>query len=254
MMRRRVLSILMILILLFSCMSALAETQNENDGWLSITVGEDRSGFDPEGIRMTIYLLATGDYGNWKMVEEFSDITVFTRSDGSASVDITLGQIRNRIADRKIKPVEEAVSDKSGKLEFKNLAHGIYYMEMTAGPDKLKMSPMLLSIPNKNGSIQVRAVAKYEYETPTPSPTPSPRPTMTPFIPEETPTTDETTAPPTKEPVATPSDSPDPEKTPVPQHVPTLVPKPDEYPVPLEDYEAALGLWNIQTHVGVCYE
>lgn len=250
----RLVYAMLVLAILFSCGFVFAETQEATDGWLSITVGDERSGFNPEGTRIAIYLLATGDYGNWEMTENFSDITVFTRDDGSASVDITLGQIRRRIDDRKLKPVEEAVCDEKGRIEFKNLSHGIYYAEMIAGPDRLKMSPMLLSIPSKSGNPQVRAVAKYEYETPTPSPTPPPKPTLTPFVPPVTPPSDNTPAPPTREPEPTPTNSPKPDTTPVPPHVPTLPPGPQESIIPLEDYEAALGLGNIQMHVGVCYE
>ena len=223
---------MLVLAILFSCGSVFAETQEAADGWLSITVGDERSGFNPEGTRIAIYLLATGDYGNWEMTENFSDITVFTRDDGSASVDITLGQIRRRIDDRKLKPVEEAVS--SWALACS--------------------TAMLLSIPSKSGNPQVRAVAKYEYETPTPSPTPPPKPTLTPFVPPVTPPSDNTPAPPTREPEPTPTNSPKPDTTPVPPHVPTLPPGPQESTIPLEDYEAALGLGNIQMHVGVCYE
>ena len=309
------LGIAMAIALLFSCVSVPAGTEEANNGWLSITVGDDRNEFNPEGIRLAIYLIATGDYGDWTMVDSFSDITVFIRSDGSASVDKTLSQIRQRIADRKIKPAAEAVCDAKGKIEFKDLAHGIYYTEMTAGPERLTMSAMLLSVPNSSGSVQVRANAKYEYETPTPSPTPTPKPTFTPFVPpevtdtpapnptdtpyvppEETDTPAPTAAPetsgtptappeesatptvsprPTPTPttggqgtakhtatpapvkvtrVPVPTPAPDTDHTPVPKYVPRLTPHPGETAIIIEDYEAALGLGNIQIHVGVCYE
>ena len=307
-MKRRslgMLGIAIILALLFSCVSVPAGTEEAQDGWLSITIGDDRNEFDPSGIRMAIYLIATGDYGDWTMEENFRDITVFVRSDGSASVDMTLSQIRQRIADRKIKPTAETVSDDKGKAEFKGLTHGIYYTEMLAGPERLTMSSMLLSVPNSSGSVQVRANAKYEYETPTPSPTPTAKPTFTPFeppaesatpsptpsltpsptpgpsqepstppdesstptaAPEVTPTPSEKVtekptarptekpAPVTKAPVPTPPPTKHPYITPVPQHVPTLQPYPGETTVIIEDYEAALGLFNIQIHVGVCFE
>ena len=282
--RRRMgmLCIAMAFALLFSCVSVPAGTEEAKDGWLSITIGDDRNEFDPSGIRMAIYLIATGDYGDWTMEDAFSDITVFVRGDGSASVDMTLSQIRQRIADRKIKPTADGVSDEKGKIEFKELAHGIYYVEMTAGPERLTMSAMLLSVPNSTGSVQVRAMAKYEYETPTPSPTPSPKPTFTPFVPpvdpvtpsptpavspEPTPTAAETVtekptaSPPektvivTRKPVATPAPTGhSDDNTPVPKHVPTLRPNPGETTIAIEDYEVALGLYNIQIHVGVCFE
>ena len=159
-MKRRgmgMLCIAMAFALLFSCVSVPAGTEEAKDGWLSITIGDDRNEFDPSGIRMAIYLIATGDYGDWTMNDEFSDITVFVRSDGSASVDMTLSQIRQRIADRKIKPTADGVSDEKGKIEFKELVHGIYYIEMTAGPERLTMSAMLLSVPNSSPDTNTEA-------------------------------------------------------------------------------------------------
>ncbi len=293
--RLRMLGIAMALALLFSAVSVPAGTEETKDGWLSITIGDDKNEFDPGGIHLAIYLIATGDYGDWTMEDDFRDITVFIRKDGSASVDKTLSQIRQRIADRKIKPTDSAVSDENGKLEFRNLIHGIYYTEMTSGPERLTMSSMLLAVPNSSGNVQVRAMAKYEYETPTPSPTPTLKPTFTPFVPPEvTPTpapvpsvsptpaeapsespdntatpsvspapTDKITPKPaakvtkkpakaTREPVPTPAPVTD--NTPVPKHAPTLQPNPGETTIAIEDYEASLGLGNIQIHVGVCFE
>ena len=297
--RLRMLGIAMVFALLFSAVSVPAGTEETKDGWLSITVGDDRNEFDPGGIRLAIYLIATGDYGAWTMVDDFRDITVFIRKDGSASVDKTLSQIRQRIADRKIKPTDSAVSDENGKLEFRNLAHGIYYTEMTSGPERLTMSAMLLAVPNSSGNVQVRAMAKYEYETPTPSPTPTVKPTFTPFVPPDvtptptpapsdsptptgapsespentetpsvspTPTEKATTKPttkptvkPTKKPAKAtrapvPTPAPITDNTPVPKHAPTLQPNPGETTIAIEDYEASLGLGNIQIHVGVCFE
>ncbi len=293
--RLRMLGITMALALLFSAVSVPAGTEETKDGWLSITIGDDKNEFDPGGIHLAIYLIATGDYGDWTMEDDFRDITVFIRKDGSASVDKTLSQIRQRIADRKIKPTDSAVSDENGKLEFRNLIHGIYYTEMTSGPERLTMSSMLLAVPNSSGNVQVRAMAKYEYETPTPSPTPTLKPTFTPFVPPEvtpTPTpvpsvsptpaeapselpdntatpsvspapTDKITPKPaakvtkkpakaTREPVPTPAPVTD--NTPVPKHAPALQPNPGETTIAIEDYEASLGLGNIQIHVGVCFE
>ena len=58
----------------------------------------------------------------------------------------------------------------------------------------------------------------------------------------------------TPQPVPTPSPTPDPDTTPVPKNAPTLTPEPGETLIPLEDYETALGLGNIQMHVGVCFD
>lgn len=252
----RLLSTALIITILLVCVPAVAE----NDGWLSITVGDSKSEFNREGIELGIYLLATGDYGDWTMVDTFSDITVYTRGDGSASIDKKLAQISKRITDEHIRPTADGKTDQDGKVEFKNLTRGIYFIMMLDGPDRLTMSPMLVSTPNKEGSVQIRVNAnKLEYETPTPSPTPTPKPTPTPFVsPTPTPTNPDTTpttptwtpAPPTPTPKPTPTPEDAPTPTPTPE--PSWTPPPNEEAIP--DYETALGLGNIQMHVGVCFD
>ena len=239
----RLLSAALIITILLACVPAVAE----NDGWLSITVEKKGLDFNKKDIRLGIYLLATGDYGNWTMVDTFKDITVYTRGDGSTHIDKKLDKISKRISSEHIRPTGEKRTDKNGKVEFKNLAHGIYFVMMLDGPEGLKMDPILVSVPNKEGSVQIRAVAnKLEYETPTPTPTPTPKPTPTPFEPETPPVT----APPTPTPKPTPT--PDNAPTPTPTPEPSWTPPPNEEAIP--DYETALGLGNIQMHVGVCFD
>ena len=272
---------------------------DETDGWISITIGDEKSEFAREGIRFGAYLIATGEYGDWTMEKDFDGIQVFSRDDGSAWINQSLNQIREKIRTGKIAPAAKADTDGNGKCEMKGLAHGIYFIDVVSEPDEgLTISPMLLSIPDKEGKVQVRAIAKYEYKakpTPTPTPTPTPKPTLTPFVPEEptptptptptpeptptpteggetptpapptptptatptptpTPTPTVTPAPPTPTPAPTPTPTPEPEITPVPEHVPELPVKKGEVKILLDDYETALGLGNIQMHVGVCFE
>ena len=248
------LAISLILAVLLCSIPAWAAVRNQGDGWISITIGEESSEFDREGIGLSVYLIAKGEYGEWTMLDAFSDIKVFTRNDGSASVDTALSKIEKRIREQGIKANQTQKSDEKGKAEFKDLAHGIYFVMMAEQPELLKIGSMLIAVPDKKGSLKVRVNAKYEYETPTPSPTPTPKPTATPFAPVDTPTAPYDTAPPTATPVATPSPTPDPDSTPIPVIPPTLPPDPMETPVIIEDYETALGLGNIQMHVGVCFE
>ena len=242
----RILSITLVLSLLLCAIPA--EADNQNDGWISITIGNNKSAFERKGISFAIYLVATGNYGDWTMQSQFSDIKVFTRDDGSTYINKSLAQIKKRISDQGIRATTSGSTNGAGKVEFKNLQRGIYYVVMTNGPEHLTVQQMLLSTPNKAGETQIRAVAKYNYNpppapTPTPKPTPTPVPTLTPWVP----------ANPTPTPAPTPSPTPD-GSTPVPEHVPTQTPRPGEVTVPMEDYETALGLGNIQMHVGVCFE
>jgi hypothetical protein len=245
----RILGFAMVLSLLVCVLPAHA-ANDDKDGWVSITIGDENALFDRKNVEVDVYLIATGTYyGDWTMLDAFSDIVVYTRDDGSATINKKLTQISQRIADRKIKATQTGKSDENGKVEIRNLPRGIYYVELKSGNPSLTFSPMLLSAPNKDGSVQIRAVAKFGYVTPTPSPTPTPRPTPTPY---ET-LTPPITVPPTPTPRSTPTPTPD-GRTPVPPHAPTQTPRPGETPIPLEDYETALGLGNIQMHVGVCFE
>ena len=259
----RILGAVLILTILLACLPAAADSNDTGDGWLSITVGSNSSQFDREGIQLGIYLLATGDYGDWTMLDAFKDVEIFTRSDGSTSVNKNLTEIIKRIEKDKIKPTATVKTDKNGVADFKDLAHGIYLLQLVSGPERLKINPMLLSVPDKDGKLQYGAVAKQEYSTPTPSPTPTPKPTPTPFVPDETPTvptrtpvpptpTPKPTPTPTPKPTSKPTSSPTPTPEPANGRVPRMTPRPGEEEIP--DYETALGIGNIQMHVGVCFD
>lgn len=299
----RVLCLGIILTLLLACLPAQAA--DDGDGKIVISFPENTIAYNHSNIRVSIYLLATGDYGDWTMTSNFSDIQVYTRGDGSLNPDHSLNQIGQRIRDRKIPATAETRSDKDGKAYFQDLRHGIYFVDYSDLPDNLKVNPMFLAVPNKEKSVNVSANAKAnpqvtdvpETPTPTPAPTPTPVPTQTPSVPTATPT-------------ATPWITPTPEPTP---HTLTIyyryleddttawptyfedglwpgtdyyVPSPvipgydctvlivegrmpnhdvvryvyyyklrrGQHKVTIEDYETALGLGNIQMHVGVCFE
>ena len=243
----RILSITLVLSLLLCAIPA--EAGNQTDGWISITIGNNKSGFERKGISFSIYQVATGVYGDWTMLNDFSDIKVFSRDDGSTYINKSLNQIKKRISERGIRATKSGSTNGAGKVEFKDLQQGIYYVVMTKGPEYLTVQQMLLSTPNKQGDTQIRAVAKYNYNPPpaptaTPKPTPTSVPTLTPPVP----------AKPTPTPAFTPAPPKDPNITPVPTHVPTQTPGPGESTVPMDEYETALGLGNIQMHVGVCFE
>lgn len=178
------------------------------DGELSITIerkGKNR--FTVEGIQLVIYKVASGEYGKWTMLNDFSDIDLFTGNDGT--VRTSMEEIKNRIKKWKINYTALAMTDQTGKASFNNLEHGIYLVLLRKGPKNLELSPMLVSIPNKAGALQISAKAKHTYD-----------------------------------------DKPKGSK--IPQ---ILVPtKPGEHLVDIDEYETALGLGNIQIHVGVCFE
>lgn len=175
----------------------------DNNGQIDITIGSVNSLFKRDDIHLNAYLVATGEYGRWTNAGAFSDIKIFSQDDGTTWIDKTLDQLHERIKTQGLQATREGVS-KDGKVSFKSLRHGIYYIEYVRGPEKLYVKPMLLSVPDRTGRISFNTNAKFEF---------------TPNIP------------------------------------PIDVPHKDtERLIPIDDYETALGLGNIQMHVGVCFE
>ena len=115
-MKKRTLSILSIMMAVILLLSFIP-VQAEEEGRITITIGDKDSEFQREGIQLGIYLLATGNYGDWTMVDTFKDIDVFTRKDGSTNVGTSLNQISKRIEDRKVKPADTQTSDEEGFVE-----------------------------------------------------------------------------------------------------------------------------------------
>ena len=121
----RILSIALVLSLLLCAIPAEADKPND-DGWISITIGNNKSAFERKGISFAIYLVATGNYGDWTMQSHFSDIKVYSRDDGSTYINKSLAQIKKRISDQGIRATASGKTNGSGKVEFKNLQRGIY--------------------------------------------------------------------------------------------------------------------------------
>lgn len=195
----------MALALLTASLPAMAE----NDGWLTVKVEQTKKNkFDPEGIQLTIHLIAKGEYGHWTMEKDYEGIDIFTGGDGT--VRTSMEKIKDRIKARNLVYTQLAKTDKEGKASFTQLEHGIYFVQLRKGPKNFTMNPMLVAIPNKEGSVQIGAKAKYDFE-----------------------------------------DKPKEERK-IPQIiVPT---RPGEHLEDIDEYETALGLGNIQMHVGVCFE
>ena len=221
----RTLSMMIVMALLLTSLPAMAERLY--NGEMEITIGDDKSPFSRAKIELSAYLIARGDFGDWTPVKEFADITITSRDDGSAWISSSLKQIRKQIKDLKIQPVKSAVSHTNGKVNFSGLEHGIYFIAMTKGNGEVKeTSPLLLSTPDKNKKVAVAGNAKIDYAPPK----------------EDTPPPEDPTIPPGP--------------VPVPPTVPMIIvpTRRGERLVNIDEYETALGLGNIQIHVGVCYE
>ena len=203
----RTLSLMIALLMLTAMVTAQAEDK-KHDGYLTIVVGSDSSAYNREGIVLDAYLVAEGNYGEWKEQKAYDGIQVFTtdkKDTGAGWLKDSMRKIDARIRNNGTKPTKQAKTDVNGKADFSNLPRGIYYIEMSKGPDYLKLETMLLAVPDARGALQYRTNAKGAYN------------------------------PPTK----------------VLQNVKKGR---HEHFETIDEYETALGLGNIQMHVGVCYE
>ena len=217
--------------ILLAILPAMADSPR--DGQIIITIGNESSEFTRKGIVLAAYLIAKGDYGDWTPLGIFSDITISTRDDGSTWVGKSLDEIHDKIVAANMSATQKATSDADGEVRFTGLEHGIYFIEMVSTPDsRLTLERMLLSTPDKDNDVIATANAKphfNKFEKPEEKPE------------EET--------------------EPEPENPKKPKQKPKAVEPIRTFPIrrgqhleSIDEYETALGLGNIQMHVGVCFE
>ena len=198
--------------LLLTCLPVTAD-KTKNNGWLSITFADKGyKDFKPEKILVAVYQVASGEYGAWTMKSGFEDIGIYTGKDGGTKIDLSTESMKKKIKGSGILPaVSPDTTDNKGTVSFSGLEHGIYLVMLLSNRDGLKMNPMLLATPNREGEVNIQANAKYEFTSP--------------------------------------------EKDEPPRIPPLVVTtKRGERLVSIDEYETALGLGNIQIHVGVCFE
>ena len=195
---------------------------DNKDGKITVTIKNKDQILKKEGIRLDAYLIATGDFRYWKMLPAFEtfsrdgeryDMTYNTKNKNGHTIAFlsgTIEDIAGIIDKNKIYPTQQETSDENGIVTFSNLRWGIYYIRLGNGPKDMRMTDMLLSVPDAQGTVAVTINAKSEYNA------------------EED-----------------GSDKPEMLIVPI---------KKGERLVNIDEYETALGLGNIQMHVGVCFE
>ena len=265
---------------------------SDGNGQLTVKIGKDSSPFQRSGIKVELFRVSKGvNDADWSMLPAFSSVTLPTVNTAQKT-DAALEAIRKIIGEKKISPTATGTTDSKGGAVFRNLESGVFFGRVTEGPAYLTVQDFLVSVPQKqNGKWVYTAEAdlKYEYVTPTPSPKPtpseSPTPTPTP-PPKPTPTpkpykliihyiyadTGETAWPDYRD-TLWEGEEYDVLSPIIPNYwydiaeVAGIMPAHDmEYTVlyytkkpgwsyyNIEDYETALGIGDIQMHVGVCFE
>lgn len=156
-------------------------------------------------------------------------------NENAQMIDEAVATISQIIKDQNVSPYQGRVATMTakGRIQFTGLSIGLYYVEMTKGPESLFIQSPLVPIPfyltiEGQTSIlyDVSVKPKFEDEEPEPTPTPTPAVTPTPTpVPTRTPTLTPTpVVTPTLTPVPTPTATPVPTDTPTP--TPVITPPP----------------------------
>ena len=272
-------------------MSLWGTAVSDGDGTLTVRIGADNPDLQKRDIRISIYQIGTEDNtapGYWRISSYFDGIDIL-----GAKTSGQLEDAANKVADilhARNSGRITGTPDANGVATFTGLNHGVYFGEVSEGPDGLRARNFIVTIPNLGVSPITNDVIvnmKYSYdtpepppevttpgdekkveETPTPTPTPGPNPyKLTIYYIYE----DGTTAWETYHEELWPDEKYDVWSPVIPGYRATILrvqgvmPHHDvEYVViyiprgtnliDMDDYETALGLGDIQVHVGVCFE
>ena len=206
--------------------------------------------YKDQTVKMSLYKIAEcyvdeGGLVSWGIIERYAGQTsritqimedLSSGNENSQMIDEVISAISQIIKNQSVAPYQGRVATmtEEGRIQFNGLSNGLYYVEMSEGPETLFIQSPLVPIPfcltiEGQTSIlyDVSVKPKLEDEEPTPAPSPTPEATPTP-----TPTP---TPAPSPTPTPTPSASPEPTPTPTPTETPTnppvvTAPPPTEIP------------------------
>jgi len=218
---KRLVSLALLLTICISSGIAVSDSA----GRLTVTIGKSDSPFERKGIKLALYRIGRETEPNSLVLDDaFAGIDIYG-ADTAQKQQAAIAAIRKIIREKGLKPSAEGTTDANGKAVFTDLPLGIYYGEMTDGPEWLTVQEFVTSVPRISPGkreLQVEAELKYAYVTPTPSPTPTPTPTPSPT---PTPTLFVTPTPtPTAEVTPTPTPTPTQGQKPTPTPTATLTP------------------------------
>ncbi len=191
--------------------------------------------YKDQTVKMSLYKIAechvdAGGLVSWGIVERYAGLSekikrimedLSNGNDNSQMIDEVITAISKIIENQSVAPYQGLVATmtEKGRIQFTGLSSGLYYVEMSEGPDTLFIQSPLVPIPfyltiEGQTSIlyDVSVKPKFEDEEPTPTPSPTPKPTPTP------------TPRPTRTPTPRPTQSPTPSPKPTPTQSPTPTP------------------------------
>ena len=194
----KLLGVLLCALLLASLTGALAET-----GRLTVKLTPQQDLPDVSGVTFALYKVgdvdrSTGKGNVWATEGAYASVD-FAHAETAKDVEDArdaIGAIVNSIG---ATPTYTASTGNTGEAEFTGVEVGLYYVQMTRGPQYLVVSPALVTMPmvTEDGVVyDFDMTPKFVVQVVTPTPTPTP----TPIPEEETPTPE-----PTEEPTPTPA-------------------------------------------------
>jgi hypothetical protein len=169
-------------------MSALgAKVDFTRKGNLNVQL-EVTTNHDWSGVVFSIYRIGDVDNTNggmrYVLSGAFADAGVSLDYMTSQEAEDAADALHNFVEEKHIAPLATGAVNAAGKVAFTDLPVGVYFGQMTDGPDNVLVTPFIVSIPYyKDGSLtyMVPVYPKAEVLEPTPTPTPTATPTPVPY-------------------------------------------------------------------------
>lgn len=168
-------------------MSALAvKVDFDRKGNLNVQL-EVTAEHDWSGVVFSIYRIGDVDNANggmsYALSGAFASAGVSLDYTTSQEAEATAEALRTFVEEKQIAPLATGEVNLAGRVAFTSLPVGVYFGQMTDGPENILITPFIVSMPYyKDGSLtyMVPVYPKAEVLEPTPTPTPTATPTPAP--------------------------------------------------------------------------
>lgn len=188
--KRCCLGLTMLIVLLCVCVMPVRSYAAEQTGSIHLTLQQsDKEGKTTaySGIHMALYKVGdvSGTVGafQFELSEEFENLGIDINQEKTASDWMDAAQSLAKALESSNLSFDEKESDVNGTINYSDLAEGVYLVKQSKDNDKVKVSPMILTVPFYNSGEWIYEVESYpklevtKEKEPTGTPTSTPTPT-----------------------------------------------------------------------------
>ena len=162
--------ILAVILLLSAAVPALAETLTVHYEQDNSKTDENRFDFRNESVELAAYLIGTGSYGDWKIIDIYEDIKIFDEKNAFQKNSLT--EIKNRIREKNPGAVATAWTRADGRnngiTDIIVTQPGLYYVTQInsrTNGGTVRTSDMMMATGGKADNVD----AKWEFKAPVPT-------------------------------------------------------------------------------------